>query len=30
MVQQGMFDASWVHDISGELSVNAIVQFLKL
>jgi hypothetical protein len=29
-VQQGMLDASWVCGISGELSVNAIVQFLKL
>jgi hypothetical protein len=29
-VQQGLLDASWVQDIAGELSVNAVVQFLKL
>jgi hypothetical protein len=29
-VQQGLPDAAWVRDIAGELSVNALVQFLNL
>jgi hypothetical protein len=29
-VQQGLLGASWVRDIAGELSVNAVVQFLRL
>jgi hypothetical protein len=29
-VQQGVEGAAWVHDIAGELSVNAVVQFFKL
>jgi hypothetical protein len=29
-VQQGIEGAAWVRDIAGELSVNAVVQFLKL
>jgi hypothetical protein len=29
-VQHGLLDASWVRDIAGELSVNAVVQFLRM
>jgi hypothetical protein len=29
-VQKGLADAAWVRDISGELSVNATVQFFRL
>jgi hypothetical protein len=29
-VQQGLADSAWVWDIAGELSVNAVVQFMRL